>query len=496
MFLVKNLNISQAEALKFLYAFMPLSDLADYNGDFFLANTDVALRTRNEAVWGKNIPEEIFLHYVLPCRVNNENLDSFRIAYYDEITDRISGMNMEQAALEINHWCHEKVTYQPADIRTSGPESTILSARGRCGEESTFTVSALRTAGIPARQVYTPRWAHTDDNHAWVEIWIDGNWFYMGACEPEPVLDRGWFTEPARRAMLVHTKSFGASSGDESVINRYSDYSEINNLSKYAVTKRIFVRVIDSLGIPVKNAMVEYLLYNYAEFYPIAKVPADDDGISSFETGLGDLVVWAFKGDDFNFEKISVAEADTVVLKLDREAKGSGSERLDLKPPVQRTPFESPVTELSEKNSERLASENKIREEYTDTWMKPSDYKSFANKIGTDPGLTAEILAKSMGNYKTITSFLLQTPGEERNLALSLLNVIAEKDLRDTKQKVLEDHLKNVVIPGDSGIDNELFVNYILNPRVANELLVPWRGYLMNEFNELAEKAVSNPHRY
>ncbi len=83
--------------------------------------------------------------------------------------------------------------------------------------------------------------------------------------------------------------------------------------------------------------------------------------------------------------------------------------------------------------------------------MKPSDCRSFANKIGTDPGLTAEILAKSMGNYKTITSFLSQTPGEERNLALSLLNVIAEKDLRDTKQQVLEDHLKNVVIPADSG---------------------------------------------
>jgi hypothetical protein len=175
----KKLNTSQAEALKFLYAFMPLSDLADYNGDFFLANADVALRTRKEAAWGKNIPEAIFLHYVLPCRINNENIDSFRITYYDEITDRIRGMNMEQAALEINHWCHEKVTYQPADIRTSGPESTILSARGRCGEESTFTVSALRTAGIPARQVYTPRWAHTDDNHAWVEIWIDGQWFYM-----------------------------------------------------------------------------------------------------------------------------------------------------------------------------------------------------------------------------------------------------------------------------------------------------------------------------
>ena len=68
---------------------------------------------------------------------------------------------MREAALEINHWCHEKVSYQPSDMRTSAPMSTILSARGRCGEESTFTVAALRTAGIPARQVYTPRWAHS-----------------------------------------------------------------------------------------------------------------------------------------------------------------------------------------------------------------------------------------------------------------------------------------------------------------------------------------------
>ena len=177
----------------------------------------------------ENIPEDIFLHYVLPCRVNNENLDSFRIVYYDDLR-RIKGMDMKQAALEINHWCHEKVTYQPSDIRTSSPMSTILSARGQMRRGIDIYSSALRTAGIPARQVYTPRWAHTDDNHAWVEIWIDGKWYYMGACEPEPVLDRGWFTEPARRAMLVHTKSFGASTGTENALINTGIITEVNNL--------------------------------------------------------------------------------------------------------------------------------------------------------------------------------------------------------------------------------------------------------------------------
>ncbi|MBK7712434.1 MAG: hypothetical protein IPJ37_16840 [Bacteroidales bacterium] len=124
------LKTSQKEALKFLYAFMPLNDLADYSGDFFLANVNVALRAREESPWGKDIPEEIFLHYVLPYRINNENPDSFRIVCYDEIVGRIRNMSILDAALEINHWCHEKVAYQPADIRTSAPLSTILSARG------------------------------------------------------------------------------------------------------------------------------------------------------------------------------------------------------------------------------------------------------------------------------------------------------------------------------------------------------------------------------
>ena len=160
------LSLQQEEALKFLFAYMPLSDLADYNGDFFLKNANIALKTRQESPWGKNIPEEIFLHYVLPCRVGGGKLDSFRIAYYDEIQRRVKGMDALHAALEINHWCHEKVAYQNIPGWSPGPMNIILSACGRCGMQSAFTVASLRTAGIPARVVEVPRWAHRDDNHA------------------------------------------------------------------------------------------------------------------------------------------------------------------------------------------------------------------------------------------------------------------------------------------------------------------------------------------
>ena len=486
----QKLSVKETEALKYLFAFMPLSDLADYSGDYFLANANLSLRSRDETPWGKEIPEEIFLHYVLPVRVNNENLDSFRIVYFDEISNRVKGKHIREAALEINHWCHEKVNYQPADIRTSSPMFTILSARGRCGEESTFTVAALRTAGIPARQVYTPRWAHSDDNHAWVEVWDNGSWYYMGACEPEPVLDLGWFTEPARRAMLVHTKSFGSPSGNENIITRQKKFSDINNLSKYAATKKIFVKVLNMDGFPVNNAKVEFQLYNYAEFYPLATIPTDKSGICQFETGLGDLLIWAHKENEFDFRKITVNETDTIVLKLNRKAEGNSSIDLDLGVPVKPAPLITPSKEIMNQNTSRIDNENIIRQKYIDSWMNPSGAKSLAKELNLDSTRIMNIISMSMGNFNEIRLFLKDTPDTLRQLALSLLEVLPDKDLRDTKKEILSDHLKNSNHPyylkGEEG--NKMFISYILNPRVANEMLVGWRGYFQDKLPALLLK--------
>ena len=211
----QKLTKQEKSYLKFLYDYMPLNDIADYDTDFFLEQVRTAIKAKKTFSWGKKVPEDIFKHYVLVYRVNNENLDTARTFMFNELKDRIKGMSMYEAALEVNHWCHEKVNYKAADGRTSSPLATMKTSWGRCGEESTFTVTALRSVGIPARQCYTPRWAHTDDNHAWVEVWIDGKWYYLGACEPEPELNFAWFDAPVKRAMMVHTTVFGKYNGKE-----------------------------------------------------------------------------------------------------------------------------------------------------------------------------------------------------------------------------------------------------------------------------------------
>ena len=144
----------RARSLMFLYAYMPIGDVTDYPGDYYLENVRLSKQTRDEMLWGKEIPDEVFRHFVLPIRVNNENLDDSRRVFYGELKDRVKGLPMKDAILEVNHWCHEKVVYRPSDARTSSPLASVKTAYGRCGEESTFTVAALRavrysgTAGV------------------------------------------------------------------------------------------------------------------------------------------------------------------------------------------------------------------------------------------------------------------------------------------------------------------------------------------------------------
>ena len=79
----QEMSDQQREALTFLYAYMPLGDITDYSGEFFLENIDYSLKAKEEMPWGKLIPEREFRHFVLPIRVNNENLDNSRKVFYE-----------------------------------------------------------------------------------------------------------------------------------------------------------------------------------------------------------------------------------------------------------------------------------------------------------------------------------------------------------------------------------------------------------------------------
>lgn len=479
----------EKEALTFLYAYMPIGDITDYDGKLYLDNIRSSFQAKREMPWGDSIPEDIFRHFVLPIRVNNENLDESRMVFFDELKDRVKGMSLYDAVLEVNHWCHEKVIYTPSDARTSSPLASVKTAYGRCGEESTFTVAALRSVGIPARQVYTPRWAHTDDNHAWVEAWVNGKWYFLGACEPEPVLNLGWFNGPAYRGMLMHTKVFGKYNGPEEVMLETDGYTEINVIDNYAPTGKAIVTVVDTDGNPVPDANVEFKIYNYAEFYTVANKKTDAEGKTFLTAGKGDMFVWATKDGKFGFDKVSFGKGDATI-KLDKKPGDAlGAVTLDIIPPVEGSIPAEVTPEQKEANAKRLLEEDAIRNKYVATFYTEEKAEALAKELGIDPLKTSDFLIGSRGNWMEIEKFLRETPADKRPVAMALLDVISAKDLRDTPASVLADHLNNT-----EEVKSEQFNNYILNPRVANEFLTPYRRYFQANIDAaLAKQAKEDP---
>lgn len=477
-----DLSTKEREGFEFLYAYMPLSDLAMHSPEYVLKNVQLSLKARKQFSWARKVPSDIFLHFVLPYRVNNEYTDDAREVFFEELKERLQGLNAYQAALEVNHWCHEKVTYQSTDERTCGPLTAVRSAFGRCGEESTFAVAAYRSVGIPARQVYTPRWAHTDDNHAWVEVWVDGKWQFLGACEPEPELNMGWFAGPAKRAMMTRTFVFGKYDGPEEKINQSRYFTEINLMPNYAPTRKLSVTVFDQNRQPVQGAKVEFQLYNYAEFYPIATLTTNEKGVCELTTGIGDLMVWAQKDNTYAFSKAD-RSTNTVELTLSNDIPAT-NQILTLTPPD-----EMPVPQADpakvEENAKRLKHEDEIRNSYISTFIDSAAAANLAMEKGVSIQDTWRYLSLSRGNWNEVYSFIKNLDPKDITVGMALLGTLREKDFRDATAAVLADHLSRIdsfpalIDPKDL----KTFDSYVLSPRIGREFITPWRSFLQDVFS-------------
>ena len=464
---------AEQEALQFLYAYMPLADAVDYPTSYYLDQVRASFKTREEMGW--KVPEREFRHFVLPIRVNNENLDTSRVAFYRELKPRVQGMSMAEAILEVNHWCHEKMTYQPSDARTSSPLASVCNALGRCGEQSTFCVAALRSVGIPARQVYTPRWAHTDDNHAWVEAWADGEWHFIGACEPEPVLDLGWFNAPASRAMLMHTKVFGRYDGPEEVVLESPNYTEVNLIDNYATTARADFRVVDADGRPVEGARVDFCIYNYAEFYPAVSKYTDADGRTFLSSGLGDLLIWASKDGAYGYAKCSFGKDTEVTITLGAAPE---KESLDIVPPPENVKMPAVTQEQRAENDRRFAYEDSLRHAYEATFPTHDEALAFVQEHGYGHHMSTPI-EWSRGNWRTIEAFMAQAEDHER--VESLFQTLSRKDFHDIT-------LENLM---DSYNERDA----VIGPRVENEFLSPYKSFFKGYLTPEQRQYVSDPQK-
>lgn len=470
----------EAVLMMFLYGTMPVRDAGEYGFDIFLSYVKHALMLRENVAWCKALPEDVFVNYVLYDRINSEDITDCRPFFYEQIMERVAGMSLREAILEINYWCAEHATYEATDGRTASPMTMYRSGKGRCGEESTFAVTAYRSVGIAARQVYTPRWAHCDDNHAWVEVFVDGEWHFLGACEPEEVLDTGWFSGPANRAILIHTRNFSdyVKESDEEYLGKEGALHYFNHTAFYGRTKLVKIGVKDENGNPVPGAHVAVEILNMAEFFPAAVLIADENGEVQVTLGLGDIRVRAFDGTRRAEAMMRIEDEDSLELVLHEEAVPAADDTwqtLEI-----RAPKEVPVRnvvitkEQKERNAARMAEAEKLR--------KARFAACFDEKKAAEYPEAEEIFRRAGENFGEVYAFLSKDENPNRK---KLLFSLALKDAKDLKASVLEDHLD--CEQGD--LPEEIFVKDLLCPRIFLEELTNYRSMIRGYFDEETKRS-------
>ncbi len=261
----------EQEAARWILAWLPTSDLATLNLALLQEHVNGACSTYRNTAWGDRIPKDVWLHFVVPHRVSQEPLQNWRSELGIPLA-RVTApySSMEEAALAVNRWCRQQATYISTSGRDMGPLTTIARGLGRCEEEMILTICAMRAAGIPARACSTPYWTFTDDNHAWVEVWADGRWYYAESCDDRRCLNDAWFSNAASRTGFVRSVGYGEFDPSPEPLYRAKDgVTIVNSTSVYTAPFTLRVKVA---GDPEADIYVNVL--NYGTIRSIAKISA------------------------------------------------------------------------------------------------------------------------------------------------------------------------------------------------------------------------------
>lgn len=206
----------QRDAVKFLIAEMPSSDLKKLTADFLLTNVRLAYEAKERVPW--QIPDEIFFNDVLPYANIDEPRDPWRQTFFELCWPLVQDcQTAADAAQRLNETVFEKigVKYSTGRLRANqSPRESIEQGMASCTGLSVILVDACRSVGVPARLVGIPSWKNKRGNHTWVEVW-DQNWHFTGAAEPNAEgLNHAWFendaalADPDSREHSIYAVSF------------------------------------------------------------------------------------------------------------------------------------------------------------------------------------------------------------------------------------------------------------------------------------------------
>ena len=302
-----------AKDLFFLLDNCSNSDLAIITPEYLKNNIQFSQVVR-EFEFAKEYSDEIFQHFVLPYRVSQEPLENWREDFFAQLYDKVKDISdIEKAAIIVNLWALEQMTFKQTNGRDQAPITTIKRGYGRCEEMMILYIAAARAVGIPARTTSVPYWNFTDNNHAWVEIWTPDGWKYLG--EAENSLNKAWFSKTTERATLITSRAFGNFKSKDT-IKQKNKVTTISSIRYYTDFENCIISVNSSDGKPATNAKVTLYAASYGGLFAMTKLSTNSQGFTEIPLGKGTVYVTAYKDSCFAKGILNTINGSTLDLTL------------------------------------------------------------------------------------------------------------------------------------------------------------------------------------
>ncbi len=357
------------EAIEFILENSSPFDLAVLTPELLLENVDFALKSR-ELPYTKDIPGDIFKHFVLPMRISQEPLVSWREQLYSELEPQVrEAESLEEAMMIVSLWCAENVYFEPTSGRDQTPLTTMKRLFGRCEEIMILEIAAARSVGIPMRPVSAPYWNFMDNNHAWNEMWTTGGWKYLGPNGPTNNSADTWYSTRAGRSILILSHAFGKYESPE-LLEYDSHESLLNTTSTYGETIDYTIHVYDKDHEPVEEAEIIFYALSYGGLFPMLSLETDTDGILRVSLGRGSSFLTASKDDLLGWTMLNSfenGEEIEITLGTDHKIDGEFSFRFPAEPVTQSEPSEPILenwkmrNELSNLRREKKLADHRMR---------------------------------------------------------------------------------------------------------------------------------------
>ncbi|RPE12900.1 transglutaminase domain-containing protein [Chitinophaga lutea] len=248
-------------------------DVDSLGASSIIKNISMAYSVRRQFPWAKKLSDEVFMNYVLPHRIGNEQSEDWRSFFLNRyqstllnLPDSATSMDVYRLLNEdLNSWFGYDKNYKPVIPSLSVGQCAELKIGG-CEEVANLHALALRAVGIPAAIEIAPFWGKSDFGHAEIVLLAPNG----KLAPPDPDRFRGIAAKVFRKTYAVSPSAADSMRLLGEIPENIPPLFAITNLLDVTSDRTSVSDVSVELNAAFTNCRVAYIcVYNNGEWTPI-----------------------------------------------------------------------------------------------------------------------------------------------------------------------------------------------------------------------------------